>query len=92
MYKYNLIIKSGPIEEMDAMVNRQLVKRFGPDVHYYFHAKTTQEAVVVVSGESKRGMQNTLGEWFVEDDKGADGQWPVGSLLHYREIMSDEGR
>lgn len=89
MYSYNLIIKAGKIEDMDALVNRVLTRHFGPDVHYHFHSKLTEEAVVVVSHESKRTLQETLGNWFAEVDD-TDARFHAGTLLHYREILRDE--
>lgn len=89
MHSYNLIVKAGSIEDMDALVNRQLTRRFGPDVRYHFHAKLTNEAVVVVSHESKGILQDTLDVWFSEH-YGFEPPFPEGALLHYREILRDE--
>lgn len=93
MYVYNLIIKTSGLdnEAARALVNQQLTRRFGPDVGYHTSALLTDEAVVQVRGESKRSMQGILGDWFIEDEREEDGSgWPVGSLLHYREVTSDE--
>ena len=93
MYVYNLLIKRGDLDEQaaDAMVNQQLTRHFGPDVGYVTTAKLDNEMVVNVRGESKRSMQGILGDWFIEDDHEEDGSgWPVGSLLHYREILPSE--
>ena len=92
MYQYNLIIKRGSLDEQaaHAMVNQQLTRRFGPDVHYITTAILDNEVVVIVANESKRNLQGTLGDWFVEDEHDESGQWPVGSLLHYREVLLDE--
>ena len=91
MYKYNLIIKRGDLDEQatHAMVNQQLTRRFGPDVHYLISGILDNEVVVIVANESKRNLQNTLGDWFMEDQH-VDGEWPVGSLLIYREILPAE--
>jgi hypothetical protein len=92
VYSYNLIIKTGDLgieHEVDAMVNQQLTRRFGPDVHYYTHAKTDNEVIVVVSDDSKRNLQNVLGDWFGEDTP-HDPPYEIGALLHYREILRDE--
>jgi hypothetical protein len=82
MYSYNLIIKTGPIDEVDALVNRTLTRVFGPDVLYYFHAKLDQEAVVVVSAQSKRHLQTVLGNWFIENnrDEGSVPGWHAAAL------------
>lgn len=93
MYRYNLIVKHEKLdhEAARAMVNRELVKRFGPDIGYIEHAYLTYEIVVIVRGESKRSMQSILGDWFTEavrDDERAS--FPTGTLLHYREITADE--
>jgi hypothetical protein len=93
MYSYNLIIKHDRLDHAAAraMVNQQLTRRFGPDVHYFEHAYLTHEIVVVVSNDSKRGMQTTLGDWFAEGRvvEAVTG-YPDGTLLHYREILPDE--
>ena len=101
MYAYNLIVKTGDVDEQAAraMVNQQLTERFGPAVHYIVHAVLGNEIVVIVRCESKRGAQTRLGEWFTEtnrtedgeaDEAAGDGPYPVGTLLHYREILADE--
>jgi hypothetical protein len=93
MYVYNLLIKRGDLDERaaHAMVNQQLTRRFGPDVRYITTAILDNEVVVLVRYESKRGLQTILGDWFVEDEKvDEDSGWPVGSLLHYREILHTE--
>ena len=71
MYKYNLIIKRGDLDYFAAraMVNRELVKRFGPDVHYIITASLDNEVVVILSDESKRGLQSALGNWFIEPQR-----------------------
>jgi len=90
MYKYNLIVKRGSIDEpaTHAMVNRELTTRFGPDVHYVTTAILDNEAVVIVADESKRNLQDTLGSWFAE--MVGVNTFPPGTLLHYRQITSDE--
>jgi len=90
MYKYNLIIKRGSIDEpaTHAMVNRELTTRFGPAVHYITTAILDNEVVVIVSDESKRNLQTTLGQWFA--DHASMRTFPVGTLLHYRQILSGE--
>jgi hypothetical protein len=90
MYKYNLIIKRGSLDEpaTHAMVNRELTTRFGPAVHYITTAILDNEVVVIVSDESKRNLQTTLGEWFA--DHASMRTFPVGTLLHYRQILSGE--
>jgi hypothetical protein len=70
------------------MVNQQLTQRFGPDVHYLTSAKLDNEVVVIVQHESKRTLQSTLGDWFTQ--RPSDAPYPVGTLLHYRQILSDE--
>lgn len=96
MYSYNLIIKRDKYlsdRDADIMVNGQLTRRFGPDVHYYEHAKTDNEVIIVVSNDSKWKLQTVLGEWFTEttDEDCAPGLgYPVGALLHYRQILRDE--
>jgi hypothetical protein len=89
MYRYNLIIKTGAIMHADALVNRELVKRFGPDVHYHKHAMLTNEAVIIVSHDSKRTLQSVLGDWFAEDAN-HEAPYPEGALLHYRELVSGD--
>jgi hypothetical protein len=89
MYSYNLIVKAGKIDDMDALVNRVLVRHFGPAVNYHFHAKLSDEAVVIVSHESKRTIQRILGDWFCEDLP-REAPFPEGCLLHYREILPNE--
>ena len=89
-YVYNLIIKRGDLDNQaaSAMVNQQLVRRFGNEVGYIISASLDNEVVVQVRGESKRSMQGTLGEWFGE---GTDLRtFPVGTLLHYREVLPSE--
>ena len=97
MYLYNLIIKRGDLDAdaARAMVNRELTTRFGPDVGYHEHAFLDNEAVIIVRGESKRGLQATLGDWFTEGLPHAEtddsySTFPDGTLLHYREILRDE--
>lgn len=88
MYSYNLIIKAGVIDTMDAMVNRQLTRRFGPDVHYHFRSKLSNEAVVIVSHQSQRVLNKVLTDWFLED-LNREAPYPEGSLLHYSEIVKE---
>ena len=92
MYPYNLIIKRGDLDEQAAvaMVNQQLTRRFGPDVGYHISAKLDNEMVVIVRCDSKRGAQSTLGDWFTEHGSSFEAPYPVGALLHYREILPDE--
>jgi hypothetical protein len=98
MYSYNLIVKTsddGDSFAQDALVNRELTRRFGPDVLYHTHARLSHEIVVIVSGDSKRNFQTVLGEWFVEGSSHREttsdyATYPVGTLLHYREILRDE--
>lgn len=91
MYSYNLIIKHERLEQaaVRAMVNRQLTRRFGDDVFYHETSMLTHEVIVVVSHESKRTLQATLGEWFAEDNDKMP-PFPTGALLHYRQILSGE--
>jgi hypothetical protein len=91
MYSYNLIIKHEFLDHAAAraLVNRQLVRRFGPDVHYYEHAYLTHEIIIVVSNHSKWKLQSVLGDWFGEDC-GNEPPYANGALLHYREILRDE--
>ena len=91
MYKYNLIIKRGDLDEQasHAMVNQQLTRRFGNDVHYITPSILDNEVVVIVQHESKRTLQGVLGGWFGED-AGSEAPYPVGALLHYREILPSE--
>ena len=90
MYKYNLIIKRGSLSESDtnAMVNRELTRRFGPAVGYLTTAILDNEVVVIVRDESKRNLQTTLDQWFAE--MVGVNTFPPGTLLHYRQILSDE--
>lgn len=96
MYAYNLIVKKGDDQdEQDAraMLNRVLTDNFGPAVHYLVHAVLTNEIVAIVRHDSKRILQETLGEWFnettgTEPIRGIG--YPIGTLLHYRQILSDE--
>jgi hypothetical protein len=96
MYSYNLIIKHDRLDHAAAraMVNRELVNRFGPAVHYHEHAYLTHEIVIVVSDESKRNLQSTLGDWFGEPHRDLSRErhsaYPTGTLLHYREILPSE--
>ena len=46
------------------------------------------EVVVIVADESKRNLQTTLGQWF--GDHASMNIFPPGTLLHYRQILSDE--
>jgi hypothetical protein len=93
MYMYNLIVKKGDLDEpaARAMIEHQLIARFGDSVNFTVSAVLTNEVVAQVRWESKRGIQVTLGEWFnegrvVEMVAG----YPDGTLLHYREILPSE--
>ena len=96
MYIYNLIIKRGNLDEQaaDAMVNQQLTRRFGPEVGYVTSARLDNEIVVQVRGESKRSMQQILGDWFNEGAFSSNivrgVGYDVGTLLHYREVLRSE--
>lgn len=92
MYKYNIIIKRGRLDEPDAraMLHDQLTRRFGMGDNwtYITRAILDNEVVAIVMAESKRGLQTTLDQWFAEHI--GINTFPVGTLLHYRQITADE--
>ena len=93
MYRWNLILKRGDIDHdaANVMAMMQVTDHFDSLTRFNVTAILDNEVVVTVYTESKRSAQGILGDWFVEDDREEDGNgWPVGSLLHYREILSDE--
>lgn len=89
MYRYSLIVKIGNPEHVNAMAERELTARFGDDVIYQTHAILTDESVIIVYGESKSHLQRVLDDWFAEDI-GRTGSFRVGTLLHYRQLVSGE--
>jgi len=94
MYRYSLVIKVNRVDNVDTVVHRELMLRFGPAVRYTIRARLTGEAVVIVNWESHRGIQSILGTWFGEPQRRPwrerDSSYPEGTLLFYREILPGE--
>jgi len=90
MYTYSLIIKAGRIEHMEALVNRLLVKHFGPDVHYNIHVKLTNEVTVILRSFTI-DYAGKLNEWFVGAEPIREGMgFLPGTLLHWRYVTEDD--